>query len=252
MRTGLTLRIAAMLVALACVAGIAACGDDDSGGGGGGDGGPTTLKVGVIPIADVAPLYLGMKQGFFEDEQLTIEPQLAEGGAAITPGRRERRLPDRLLQHDLAADRRVAEPAGPDHQPGRVGRGLGEGRLGRPPRAEERPGQDHQGPRGQDDRRQHAEEHLRGHDQGVAREGRRRRGLAQVRRGAVPRHERRARRRARGRRLRRRAVREPGQGRQVEGRQPVLRAHGARTSRSRPTSRRSSTRRRTPTWSTVS
>ncbi len=41
--------------------------------------------MGVIPIADVAPLYLGMKKGFFEDEQLTIEPQLAEGGAAITP-----------------------------------------------------------------------------------------------------------------------------------------------------------------------
>jgi NitT/TauT family transport system substrate-binding protein len=39
----------------------------------------------VIPIADVAPLYLGMREGFFEEEQLTIEPQLAEGGAAITP-----------------------------------------------------------------------------------------------------------------------------------------------------------------------
>jgi NitT/TauT family transport system substrate-binding protein len=85
MRTGLTLRTAALLVALACAVGIAACGDDDDGGGGGGQGQPTTLKVGVIPIADVAPLYLGMKKGFFEDEQLTIKPQLAEGGAAITP-----------------------------------------------------------------------------------------------------------------------------------------------------------------------
>ena len=45
----------------------------------------TTLRVGVIPIADVAPLYLGIKQGFFEDQNLKIEPQLAEGGAAITP-----------------------------------------------------------------------------------------------------------------------------------------------------------------------
>jgi NitT/TauT family transport system substrate-binding protein len=60
------------------------CGDDD-GGGGGGEGRPATLKVGVIPIADVAPLYLGMKKGFFEQEKLTIKPQLAEGGAAITP-----------------------------------------------------------------------------------------------------------------------------------------------------------------------
>jgi NitT/TauT family transport system substrate-binding protein len=33
----------------------------------------------------VAPLYLGIDQGFFEDQNLKIEPQLAEGGAAITP-----------------------------------------------------------------------------------------------------------------------------------------------------------------------
>src|ERR687891_1625439 len=84
MRTGLGLRAAALLLALAFAAGTAACGDDDDGNGGGG-GGPTTLNVGVIPIADVAPLYLGMQKGFFEDEQLTIKPQLAEGGAAILP-----------------------------------------------------------------------------------------------------------------------------------------------------------------------
>jgi NitT/TauT family transport system substrate-binding protein len=87
MRIGLRLRVATLLLALACAAGIAACGDDEGNGGGGGgaEAGPTTLKVGVIPIADVAPLYLGMKKGFFEEQQLKIEPQLAEGGAAITP-----------------------------------------------------------------------------------------------------------------------------------------------------------------------
>ena len=86
MRKGLGLRVAALLLALAFAVGMAACGDDDDGdGGGGGDGGATTLRVGVIPIADVAPLYLGMKKGFFEEEQLTLKPQLAEGGAAITP-----------------------------------------------------------------------------------------------------------------------------------------------------------------------
>jgi NitT/TauT family transport system substrate-binding protein len=74
--------IAAILLTLAV--GLAACGSDDDGGGGGGSG-PQTVKVGVIPIADVAPLYLGRKKGFFDEEQLTIEPQLAEGGAAITP-----------------------------------------------------------------------------------------------------------------------------------------------------------------------
>jgi NitT/TauT family transport system substrate-binding protein len=65
--------------------GLVACGDDDDGGGGGGESGPVTLNVGVIPIADVAPLYLGMDKGFFKQEQLTIKPQLAEGGAAILP-----------------------------------------------------------------------------------------------------------------------------------------------------------------------
>jgi NitT/TauT family transport system substrate-binding protein len=87
MRTGMGPRVAALLLALACAVALAACGDDNGGGGGGegAESGPTTLRVGVIPIADVAPLYLGMKQGFFEDEQLKIEPQLAEGGAAITP-----------------------------------------------------------------------------------------------------------------------------------------------------------------------
>src|ERR687892_471997 len=86
MRRGLGLRVATLLLALACAAGPAACGGDDGNGGGGGtEAGPTTLKVGVIPIADVAPLYLGMKKGFFEEQQLKIEPQLAEGGAAITP-----------------------------------------------------------------------------------------------------------------------------------------------------------------------
>jgi NitT/TauT family transport system substrate-binding protein len=88
MRPGSRLRIATLLVALACATGAAGCGDDDGnegGGGGGGEAGPTTLKVGVIPIADVAPLYLGVKNGFFEEEQLEIDPQLAEGGAAITP-----------------------------------------------------------------------------------------------------------------------------------------------------------------------
>jgi NitT/TauT family transport system substrate-binding protein len=85
MRRGLRLRVAALLVALVCAVGATACGDDDSGGGGGGEGEPTTLNVGVIPIADVAPLYLGMDKGFFKERQLTIKPQLAEGGAAITP-----------------------------------------------------------------------------------------------------------------------------------------------------------------------
>jgi NitT/TauT family transport system substrate-binding protein len=84
MRTGSRWRAYVLLLALVSSVAMVGCGDDDDGGGGG-EGRPATLKVGVIPIADVAPLYLGMKKGFFEQEKLTIKPQLAEGGAAITP-----------------------------------------------------------------------------------------------------------------------------------------------------------------------
>jgi NitT/TauT family transport system substrate-binding protein len=78
-----------MLLA-AGVAGLlaAGCGGDDEGGGGeqaGGAAQPETLQIGLIPIADVAPVFLGMKKGFFEEEQLKLEPQFAAGGAAITP-----------------------------------------------------------------------------------------------------------------------------------------------------------------------
>jgi NitT/TauT family transport system substrate-binding protein len=74
-------RFAVLALAVMSAAVVAACGS--SGGGGTGAGKPATLKVGTIPIADVAPLYLGMKQGFFKQAKLTIKPQPAEGGAAI-------------------------------------------------------------------------------------------------------------------------------------------------------------------------
>jgi NitT/TauT family transport system substrate-binding protein len=79
-------RVLAVLGCLALAGGaLAGCGGDDDGGGGGGADQPETLNVGVIPIADVAPLYLGIDKGFFKQEKLTIKPKLAEGGAAITP-----------------------------------------------------------------------------------------------------------------------------------------------------------------------
>jgi NitT/TauT family transport system substrate-binding protein len=73
-------RVGALLAALACTVAVAACGGSS---GGGGKGKPATLKVGVIPIADVSPLYVGIKKGFFKAEKLTIKPRLAPGGAAI-------------------------------------------------------------------------------------------------------------------------------------------------------------------------
>ncbi|MCX5353726.1 ABC transporter substrate-binding protein [Streptomyces mirabilis] len=66
-----------------------ACGS--SGGGGASDknassGGTTTVKVGVIPIVDVAPLYLGQQKGFYGKRGLKLSMATAQGGAAIVPG----------------------------------------------------------------------------------------------------------------------------------------------------------------------
>jgi NitT/TauT family transport system substrate-binding protein len=46
---------------------------------------PVTLTVGVIPIVDVAPIYLGVERGFFAEQKLTLTLKLAQGGAAIIP-----------------------------------------------------------------------------------------------------------------------------------------------------------------------
>jgi NitT/TauT family transport system substrate-binding protein len=65
-----------------------ACGSSGGGGGGGSvqAGGTTAVKVGVIPIVDVAPLYLGQKKGFFAEHGLKLTMTTAQGGAAIVPG----------------------------------------------------------------------------------------------------------------------------------------------------------------------
>jgi NitT/TauT family transport system substrate-binding protein len=78
---------AMVLAALAVLA--AGCGGDDEGGGGGassGGGGDTaTVKVASAPVGDVAPLFLGVKQGFFEKQKLTVQEQFVESGAVVVP-----------------------------------------------------------------------------------------------------------------------------------------------------------------------
>ncbi|GGX45021.1 ABC transporter substrate-binding protein [Streptomyces fructofermentans] len=61
-------------------------GSDGSGDGGKASGGTTTVKVGVIPIIDVAPLYLGQKKGFYAERGIKLSLTAAQGGAAIVPG----------------------------------------------------------------------------------------------------------------------------------------------------------------------
>jgi NitT/TauT family transport system substrate-binding protein len=82
-------RVLTAALALAALLGLAACGDDDEGGTSGGSGGSDAaaevkkVKVGVLPISNVAPLYVGMEQGFFKEEGLEIEPVPAQSGNEI-------------------------------------------------------------------------------------------------------------------------------------------------------------------------
>src|SRR5690625_4406859 len=50
-----------------------------------GNGELTEISVGVIPIVDVAPIYLGVQEGIFEEHGLDVDLTLAQGGAAIIP-----------------------------------------------------------------------------------------------------------------------------------------------------------------------
>jgi NitT/TauT family transport system substrate-binding protein len=81
-------RFAALLFVAALLA-PAACGDGDDGTGSGsdpGEQGPDVISIGLIPIVDVAPLFLGIEQGFFEEQNIEIESDTAAGGAEIVPG----------------------------------------------------------------------------------------------------------------------------------------------------------------------
>ena len=46
----------------------------------------TKITVGVIPIVDVAPLYLGIKHGFFKEQGFEVAVESGAGGAALVPG----------------------------------------------------------------------------------------------------------------------------------------------------------------------
>jgi NitT/TauT family transport system substrate-binding protein len=79
-------RLAAALLSTILLA-AAGCGGDD------GDEpeqpdstGPDQVTVGLIPIVDVAPLFLGIEQGFFASRNLEVTTEFAAGGADIIPG----------------------------------------------------------------------------------------------------------------------------------------------------------------------
>lgn len=69
------------LVGAAVIAGVAGCGQ----GAQTSKGEKAELTVGVLPITNVAPLYVGIDKGFFKQEKLDVKPQVSEGGAATIP-----------------------------------------------------------------------------------------------------------------------------------------------------------------------
>jgi NitT/TauT family transport system substrate-binding protein len=64
---------------------LLACGGSDGDATAGGSVGTRKVSVGIIPIIDVAPLYLGIEKGFFSKRGLDVTPTPAQGGAAIVP-----------------------------------------------------------------------------------------------------------------------------------------------------------------------
>jgi NitT/TauT family transport system substrate-binding protein len=82
-------RLTTALLSTALLLAAAACGDDDNGGDEPdqpGSTGPDQVTVGLIPIVDVAPLFLGLEQRFFEDRNIEVSTEFAAGGAEIIPG----------------------------------------------------------------------------------------------------------------------------------------------------------------------
>jgi NitT/TauT family transport system substrate-binding protein len=77
-------QLAALLFATTMLAG-AACGSDGDSGGQSTPGQPDKVTVGVIPILDVAPIYLGKDKGFFSSRNIELTLTPAQGGAAIVP-----------------------------------------------------------------------------------------------------------------------------------------------------------------------
>ncbi|GAA4747456.1 sulfonate ABC transporter substrate-binding protein [Modestobacter marinus] len=79
-------RLLAPITALALLATATACGGSSDEPAAETEGGLAQVTVGIIPIIDVAPIYLGQEQGFFEERGIELELVPGSGGAAAVPG----------------------------------------------------------------------------------------------------------------------------------------------------------------------
>jgi NitT/TauT family transport system substrate-binding protein len=72
--------------AVAALLGLAGCASPATDDGESSTPASTKVTVGVIPIVDVAPIYLGKQKGFFSKRGIELDLVTAQGGAAIVPG----------------------------------------------------------------------------------------------------------------------------------------------------------------------
>jgi NitT/TauT family transport system substrate-binding protein len=77
-------RILAAVAVMATLLAATACSSDDDQSDKAGGG--TKVSVGVIPIIDVAPIYLGKKRGFFSNRGIDVSMVPEQGGAPIVKG----------------------------------------------------------------------------------------------------------------------------------------------------------------------
>src|SRR5215216_1723839 len=82
---GAIMRRPLILLAVVGVLVAAGCGSSDDEPGEA-SGGAQQVKVGIIPILDVAPIYLGKEKGFFTSRNIELTLESGQGGAAIVPG----------------------------------------------------------------------------------------------------------------------------------------------------------------------
>lgn len=80
------IRLLPLLATTVLAVSLAACGGSNDSPSTSSSAKPDQVKVGVIPIIDVAPIYLGKAQGFFAKQNIELSMELAQGGAAIVPG----------------------------------------------------------------------------------------------------------------------------------------------------------------------
>jgi NitT/TauT family transport system substrate-binding protein len=78
-------RLLGLTAAVVLLAGTACTGDREPESAGGDAAPADKVTVGVIPILDVAPIYLGKEKGFFTDRDIELTLVTASGGAAIVP-----------------------------------------------------------------------------------------------------------------------------------------------------------------------